>query len=157
MSESSLPTPIATPRESAGQLPFVELAVGAMSVTHCSVADGTVVTLRGELDAASGLMLDSCFAALGEPYPARIVIDLSDVGFCDCGGLSALLRARRRSVAADGWMRLARATPQVQRIVRITKLSMVLYCYATVSEAFSGSAVDRFADPADRRTRRVDR
>ncbi|MEU7068112.1 STAS domain-containing protein [Streptomyces sp. NPDC046161] len=59
-----------------------------------TVGERTIITVFGELDIATGpLLQDALDKALASGTP-RIDIDFSHVTFCDCAGLTVLLRAR---------------------------------------------------------------
>jgi anti-sigma B factor antagonist len=59
--------------------------------------DSTAIALSGELDLASADELDAVIRDAEESDVGRIVIDLSGVSYIDSTGLSALLRAKKRS------------------------------------------------------------
>lgn len=87
--------------------------------------DGTVeVHLRGELGAGTTHSLD---ALLGEVIvttaPPRIVVDLSELTFCDITALGLFAAHARRCGAAGGSLRLANARSQVARLIEVTGLS----------------------------------
>ncbi|WP_063763059.1 STAS domain-containing protein [Streptomyces rimosus] len=84
----------------------------------------TVVELGGEVDilaaAALGMRLDEI---TGTRHP-DLVLDVRDVTFIDCCGLSMLCRTRRRIQAKAGRLRLAGVaeSPSVLRLLRLTGL-----------------------------------
>ncbi|MFD0633049.1 STAS domain-containing protein [Catenulispora yoronensis] len=67
----------------------------------------------------------------------RLVLDLSALDFCDCSGLSALVRARRLAVARHGGVRLAHVPRHLARIIRIAGLGAAFPCYPSVDDAFN--------------------
>ena len=107
----------------------------AVSEVHPS-NDAVVVTLHVDvLDLSAQEVFES---VLGEQLDAgahRIVLDLSEVMFCDSSGLSALLRVRRRAQAMSGWLRLTGLSGQPARIIELTNLSRVLPSYADAATA----------------------
>ncbi|MEV0039352.1 STAS domain-containing protein [Streptomyces sp. NPDC050804] len=81
-----------------------------------------VVELRGEIDmlTAPGIsdLLDSLTAA---PEP-DLVVDLQQVEFIDCSGLSVLCRARRRIQEHGGRLALVITDPSISRTLRCAGL-----------------------------------
>ena len=69
---------------------------------------------------------------------SRVVIDLGAVAFCDSVGLSAFVDGHRRCKAAGGYLRLARATPFLQRILAVVGLLGPVALYRTVEAACAG-------------------
>ena len=59
--------------------------------------DHTIVTICGEIDLYTAPRLHSELAGLlAEGMPARVVIDMSGVEFCDSTGMNVLLSCLRR-------------------------------------------------------------
>ncbi|MFF7196154.1 STAS domain-containing protein [Streptomyces sp. NPDC008079] len=92
----------------------------ALAVRVSQRAGHTVVTVSGEIDFT------------GADTFARVLIDhllcesdslsleLSGVAFFDCGGLNALLRARRVAECTGAVLRLTAVSPAVQRVLGLT-------------------------------------
>ncbi|MCB5908128.1 STAS domain-containing protein [Streptomyces pinistramenti] len=82
-------------------------------------ADGrTRVAVSGEIDIVSApqlrMALDEALAGTGH----LVEVDFGDVRFCDCCGLSVLLRARRRAHEQGADLRLVNvASPLVRRLL----------------------------------------
>ena len=81
-----------------------------------------VVTLRGELDLATGPVLDRTIErALDEaPEATSLVLDLTDVTFIDSSGVKTLIRARRQLRGRDpvaGQLVVCNVQPPVHRIL----------------------------------------
>ncbi|MEJ3744452.1 STAS domain-containing protein [Actinomycetes bacterium KLBMP 9797] len=78
------------------------------------------LTPHGEIDLASrGVLNDAIMAALSaDPPPAALVVDLADVGFCDCSGVRVLLRGRAAARAAGIDFRVVNAHGVVLRVLR---------------------------------------
>lgn len=129
-----------------------------LRVTIGSGHDGvTIVALAGELDVATAPQLARHFEALAGGRQTHLVVDLANLDFCDCAGLSVLLRAYRRCETDGGWLRLAAAKPMFTKILRITRLTRTLVCYPSVEYARDGPAKKscdlRSGRPARQRTR----
>ncbi|MBV8711074.1 MAG: STAS domain-containing protein, partial [Solirubrobacterales bacterium] len=53
--------------------------------------------------------------------PARLVVDLTSLGFMDSTGLQTLLRARERAEGSTYELALRRGPHQVQRVFELTR------------------------------------
>lgn len=95
----------------------------------------TVVTISGELGIASAPVLREQLFGLLRPGASRIVIDLSEVIFCDASGLAVLVGASRRAGLLGGVLRLAAPAPLVATVLRLTGLHSRFEIFATVPEA----------------------
>ncbi|MBB3733822.1 anti-anti-sigma factor [Nonomuraea dietziae] len=73
--------------------------------------------------------------AQSAPHPPGVIVDLSELAFCDSSGLSALITVRHQMTAADQPLALARAHDMVERILHRTGLDRVFRCYPTVADA----------------------
>ncbi|MDF3290201.1 STAS domain-containing protein [Streptomyces silvisoli] len=81
--------------------------------------DDCQVFVTGELDIATAPDLRMTLYSAVTTYQ-RISVDLSNLQFCDCAGLNALIGAVRRAQAHGCDLRL-RAVPQVlARLLRLT-------------------------------------
>ncbi|MFC4590170.1 STAS domain-containing protein [Sphaerisporangium corydalis] len=93
------------------------------------------LVLTGELDHGSAPHLQR---ALEDAYGDRcrhLVIDVSDLTFCDSTGISVFLGARRALAARDGGVALAGLNPRIERIFRLTGLARAFDTYPTAAEA----------------------
>ncbi len=104
-----------------GKVPLVELNVS--SRFH---DDYTVVTICGEIDLYTAPRLHSELAGLlAEGMPARVVIDMSGVEFCDSTGMNVLLSCLRRARERGGELEIAAPKPAVRKILQVTGLDSV--------------------------------
>ncbi|MFF2846616.1 STAS domain-containing protein [Streptomyces sp. NPDC058001] len=96
-----------------------------------------VVTAVGELDHHTAELLreplDDC---LGQGF-ARLVVDCSELEFCDSTGLNVLLGARLKAEAAGGGVHLAGMRPVVARVFEITGADAVFTVHDTVAAALA--------------------
>lgn len=67
----------------------------------------------------------------------RLVVDLGQVKFIDSFGLGALVSALRVVRSANGDLKLACVPPSVEAVLRLTRLSSVFDCHATMEDALS--------------------
>ncbi len=110
---------------------------GHLTVASRATRDGAVLALVGELDIAVADQVAECVDAALAQGLVHLVLDLRDLSFCDCAGLTALLRARRLALAQQGWVRLAQVPARIEHLLRIAGLGDVFVCYPGVGEAFS--------------------
>lgn len=85
-----------------------------------ATSDNTI-WLAGELDAATVPRLRAALARPLAQRPARLVLDLSDLDFCDSSGLCLLVQTRN-ALPDSSELILHGATPQLQRLLHITRL-----------------------------------
>ena len=84
---------------------------------------GCVLSLYGELDVASGPVLEKHIKRLQWAGAAAIVVDLSGLDFVDSAGLQVLIRAFRR--APDG-LTMLRGSRHVHRVFELTGTDTLL-------------------------------
>jgi len=91
---------------------------GELDVRIDRSAQHTVVRLAGDLDLVSCERMRETVAdnLLGGP----VILDLSELGFCDSSGLRALLDLHRRAVEHKAELRLAGVRIEVRRVLEIT-------------------------------------
>jgi len=106
-----------------------------LTLTVQSENDVTVAGLTGELDIASAPPLREQLLQLLGPGCGRLVIDLSQVSFCDASGLAVLISTGRRARQFGGFLRLAAVSPQVGHVLNLTGLRQHLAIFPTVQAA----------------------
>jgi anti-sigma B factor antagonist len=88
--------------------------------------DHTIVTIVGEIDLYTAPRLHSELASvLADGMPARVVIDMSGVEFCDSTGMNVLLSCLRRARERGGELEIAGPKPAVRKILQVTGLDSV--------------------------------
>jgi anti-sigma B factor antagonist len=88
--------------------------------------DHTIVTIRGEIDLYTAPRLHSeLVGLLAEGMPARVIIDMSGVEFCDSTGMNVLLSCLRRARERGGELEIAAPKPAVRKILQVTGLDSV--------------------------------
>ena len=91
-----------------------------------SQGDQIILALAGEIDLYTAPRLQSELAtALAGRDPARIVVDMSGVEFCDSTGMNVLLAAHRHATERGGELWLAAPRPPVRKILQVTGLESV--------------------------------
>ncbi len=67
----------------------------------------------------------------------KLVIDLSDVEYCDSSGLSSILLAYRLLQGIDGELRIANPQKGVKNLIDISQLNRILVVCDSVEEAIN--------------------
>ncbi|HEY7273463.1 MAG TPA: STAS domain-containing protein [Actinoplanes sp.] len=99
-----------------------------------------VLHLSGELDANTAMTLHATLAELlNRPVP-RIVVDLSDLRFCDSVGLSAFITSKQVIAARGGWLRFASPNAFLTQLMATVGLSRYFAVFPDVDDAIA--AVD---------------
>ncbi|WP_307128807.1 STAS domain-containing protein [Streptomyces sp. B1I3] len=106
-------------------------------MVHSGVAR---VTLAGELDLDTASYVREAVTASLEERPTGLCLDLTGVSFCDCAGLSALLRARSSVLRAGVEFVVEGVGPQLERL-----LSLI-----GAAGLFTGTNTPANAEPARR-------
>ncbi|MFI7702272.1 STAS domain-containing protein [Nonomuraea sp. NPDC049480] len=83
----------------------------------------TIVHLSGEIDTFTGKAVRrQLMKALRHSRNGVLVVDLSQVTFCDAGGLAVLVGIQRRARTRGVTLALASPRPQMSRLLHITGL-----------------------------------
>jgi anti-sigma B factor antagonist len=90
---------------------------------HWDNRDVTVV-LAGELDCASAPDLSAQLTELIAKRPQRLVLDLANVVFMDCAGITPIARARR-ALPAGRPVTLRSPARQARRLLKITHMDQL--------------------------------
>ncbi|MCC5033056.1 STAS domain-containing protein [Streptomyces sp. WAC 00631] len=101
-----------------------------------------VVTPAGELDHHTAEVLREPLDECVDQGRVRLVVDCSQLEFCDSTGLNVLLGARLRAEEAGGSVHLAGMLPVVARVFEITGAEAVFTVHDTVEEALADSPAD---------------
>jgi anti-sigma B factor antagonist len=104
-----------------GKVRHVELKVSSRSQ-----GEHIVLVLTGEIDLYTAPRLQAeLTGALAAAGPARIVVDMSAVEFCDSTGMNVLLAAHRLAAERGGELVLAAPRPALRKILEVTGLQSV--------------------------------
>ena len=99
--------------------------------------DSVVVTVRGQLDLDTAAVLSTTLAQVLDRDHPRIVVDLSELDFCDSTGLSAFVAGHNRAESTGGWVRLAAPTAWMAHLLDTVGLTGRIAVYPSVAEALS--------------------
>lgn len=90
-----------------------------------SQSNHAVITAAGEIDLYTAPRLQSELSRLPQSGYDRVVVDLSEVEFCDSTGMNVLLAAMKRLRERGGTLELAAPRSAVRRILQVTGLDTV--------------------------------
>jgi anti-sigma B factor antagonist len=108
---------IPSPRQDAPRLH----AVTGLAAGHATLS------LAGEIDLDTVPRLRRAMGACLRHRPTAVHLDISDVAFCDCAGLNALLWARAQADCAPAAFELrGPVQPPVARLLDLTGTAVVL-------------------------------
>ncbi|MEU6896201.1 STAS domain-containing protein [Streptomyces sp. NPDC046557] len=94
-----------------------------------------VLSLTGDVDLHTAPALRPRVLELIEQGQHHLVMDMSQVEFCDSAGLSALIGIWHAAQAASGSMSLVAIPDRLQRMLSMTGLDTVLTTHATAADA----------------------
>jgi anti-anti-sigma factor len=82
------------------------------------------VTVKGELDWATAPVLSEYLSEVLDARPQRLAIDLADLEFMDCSGITPIIRARH-ALPADCPLILQSPNPRIRRFLAATEIDRV--------------------------------
>jgi anti-anti-sigma factor len=95
-----------------------------MSVEVCWEDRHARLTLDGELDWATASVLSERLTEVVAEQPEQVTVDLANVGFMDCAGISPLAMARR-ALPDKCPLVLATPIPRVRKLLTVTGFDTV--------------------------------
>jgi anti-anti-sigma factor len=107
----------------------------ALTTDETPRGECVVLKLTGELDLDTAPILYSRLEEIVGRGRWRIIVDASDLGFCDSTGLSALLAAHQACESAGGFLRLAAPDDLLVRLLAVVGLQATIAVYPTVAGA----------------------
>ena len=96
-----------------------------LKVTTRSQGDHAVVSVSGEIDLYTAPRLQSELMTALSRSPARLIIDMSGVEFCDSTGINVLLAAHRQARERGGELQLAGPGSATRKVLQVTGLETV--------------------------------
>ncbi|MGB8941043.1 MAG: STAS domain-containing protein [Streptomyces sp.] len=114
-----------------------------LNIIHHSTAAGPVLHVVGELDHEQAAVLRDHVDGLVLSPGQSLLIDLSRLEFCDSTGISVLLAARHRALAADAELILTGIPANTMRILRIVGLDQVFTIRTATERGRGGEASAR--------------
>ncbi|MFH1748091.1 MAG: STAS domain-containing protein [Planctomycetota bacterium] len=107
----------------------------ALKISITTRDDDQIVRVTGEVDLHTSPCLRSHLLRLIENAPARLVIDLTDVGHMDSSGVGTMVEAKRLLERRGGKVVLAGMQQRVKSVFEITQLDKFFTIVASVEEA----------------------
>lgn len=111
-----------------------------LAVSRESVADVSVLSVRGEVDVYSAPTLRDNLTELREAGAEAVVVDLTEVAFLDSTGLGALIGARTEAESSGGRLAIVCTNDRILKLFTITGLDSVFSIYPSIDEAVAGVA-----------------
>jgi anti-sigma B factor antagonist len=96
------------------------------SVSRDDRGDVTVLALAGELDMSTAPQVSDLVDDALADGRVRLLLDLTQVTFCDSTGMAAFVRGYYACAEAGGWLRLAGARGAVAWVLSISGLDTLL-------------------------------
>ena len=87
-------------------------------------SDAAIITISGELDVDTGLVLQHQLAGQVVHGRRHLVLDLAEVPFMDSSGLGVIIRAANEVRNIDGSVSLAAPSQVVRRLLDLTGVGM---------------------------------
>jgi anti-anti-sigma factor len=94
-----------------------------LTITTRTTGSGHVLVLRGELDVSSAPALRQAGQALTYAAGQELVLDLSELTYCDSSGISAFIALRRHTDTCGAGFALASPSPSICRTLAVIGLS----------------------------------
>lgn len=85
-------------------------------------ADRLILELHGELDMVTSAQLGEAFERRNGDEPGTVVLDLRGVSFLDSTGLKAIFSTRNAARERGQQFAVTPGSPQVQRLLSLTRL-----------------------------------
>ncbi|MFE9203171.1 STAS domain-containing protein [Micromonospora sp. NPDC007230] len=99
----------------------------AFTVTYAQRdGGGACLRLAGELDLSTAAQLNAAVDRLAADGHHELLVDLTELTFCDSVGIAALVRGDNHATAEGGWLRITGATGRVARVLQVTGLAELL-------------------------------
>lgn len=107
---------------------------------------GLVFVLRGELDFHSVVQLyEAGEKELATDQPSPVVIDCSQLTYCDSTGISAFVRLHQQQTGQGHVLRLAAVPDFLGRLFALTGLDQIMSLHADTDEALAADGGERGA------------
>ncbi|GGN28856.1 anti-sigma factor antagonist [Lentzea pudingi] len=107
----------------------------AFSTTTRSTPSGPVLSFIGELDSSAAPAAHDAIKQLPLGTGDQLVIDLTDLTFCDSSGIAALIAARDFAGKAGGMIALAAVPRHLSRVFGLLGLTGLFAIHATAAHA----------------------
>src|SRR5262249_16288660 len=99
-----------------------------MEIEKASQGDLLELTIRGRLDNDSSVYFPQEIESYARGGWHRILVGLAGVTYLSSSGIAALVAARKRMEQLSGLFGIHNASPEVEQILRLTRLWEMLRC-----------------------------
>ena len=96
---------------------------------------GTVVSVKGKMDAVSSPEFDKEMKRLIEEHGGNVIIDLGELNYISSSGLRSILAAGKDLKEKGGSLLLASLTDMVKEVFEISGFSSIIPIYESVESA----------------------
>jgi anti-sigma B factor antagonist len=110
-------------------------ALPVIEVRGAALAGAPGVAVRGEVDAATGALLEEALEDAIRDSAGPFVLDLSGVDFLDSAGVSVLLRARALLGQTERPLLVVCPAGRVRRVLELVGIDDLFALYASREEA----------------------
>lgn len=112
-----------------------------MNLTTDRTGDVLVIHVgEDRVDASVAIRFKDAVRALVQGNPARVVMDMSRVGFLDSSGLGAIVSVMK-GLPQGSRLELAAVTPNVDRVMRLTRMDTVIPVHREMPDLGPGDGV----------------
>ncbi|MFF4618240.1 STAS domain-containing protein [Nonomuraea jabiensis] len=99
-----------------------ESGMARLSPRICAHPECWVVSLDGELDAGTkDTVVEACTRLLQQGH-VKLVVDVSNLSFCDCSGVDALIALQGQAEQQGGYLRLIGVHGSLARLLTVGEL-----------------------------------
>ncbi len=99
---------------------------GYLTITTRQYGQTCVLHLVGDLDVTTTDQLRTAITSGLTHRPKRLVLDLTELEYTDCAGLSEMVRAHRALASGHGTLRVTGCRSAVRRLMRVTGTDTIL-------------------------------
>ncbi|MBK1643668.1 anti-anti-sigma factor [Thiocapsa imhoffii] len=106
-----------------------------VTLTNRRIGHLECVAISGSLTAADTAVARQHLLDRLEQGDGKLVLDLSELNFCDSSGLSVLISALKAARAQQGDVALAGLTPPIRALIELTRLQQVFQIFDNAEQA----------------------
>jgi anti-sigma B factor antagonist len=110
-------------------------AISSLAFRATSWGEHAVLSVEGEVDIHTAASLRRRLLELFEGGHAKVIVDMSAVGFMDSSGLNVLIGAVRAGRRTGGTLRVVADSSHLQQLFVVTGIDRVLPLYPSVAAA----------------------
>lgn len=96
-----------------------------------------IVVAEPRIDASAAIQFKDGLRELADGGPARVILDLGQVGFLDSSGLGAVVAAMKQ-LGEGRKLELAALTTTVEKVFRLTRMDSVFTIHKDAAAAVAG-------------------